>query len=202
MWTSRTSTWLEKIAERSMTGVCVWVCACASAREDPMVPWAVSAILDVSSCTRPGKHPPYGNTYREAWFRATWPDSNFLFVFLFIFLAFLGPEIIKWFTTYDESQITKSAGCRWSHRHTIDDWEIPRPWAHRAGSEPEKRSSYRLPHDVISEKCVICEFFKKWEVIGLEAVWRIVWRIACSFDIFQAQKQAACPRSRAIRTSR
>lgn len=46
-----------------------------------MVPWAVSAILDVSSCTRPGKHPPYGNTYREAWFRATWPDSNFLFVF-------------------------------------------------------------------------------------------------------------------------
>ena len=74
--------------------------------------------------------------------------------------------------------------------------------AHRAGSEPEKRSSYRLPHDVISEKCVICEFFKKWEVIGLEAVWRIVWRIACSFDIFQAQKQAACPRSRAIRASR
>lgn len=47
--------------------------------------WPGTELYQYKMPISEGKHPPYGNTYRE---------------------------IIKWFTTYDESQITKSAGCR------------------------------------------------------------------------------------------
>lgn len=47
--------------------------------------WPGTTLYQYKMPISEGKHPPYGNTYRE---------------------------IIKWFTTYDETQITKSEGCR------------------------------------------------------------------------------------------
>ena len=47
--------------------------------------WPGTSLWQYRMQISEGKHPPYGNSYRE---------------------------IIKWFTSYDDSQITKVPGCR------------------------------------------------------------------------------------------
>ena len=152
------------------------------------IPWSQQFLM--SPVAKPGKHPPYGNTYREAWFcNLLWPTDPLIQIWRFpktgvppngwfisehpikmddnwgcpyfrkppnllsIFLAFLGPEIIKWFTTYDESQITKSAGCRWSHRRRA-------PW-------PPKRTRTGASKEVVlGFRCDLREVRDLWSAVS------------------------------------